>query len=420
MDVFSLFTRKTYSTWLIFACFLLFPVKRSIEVPVLIMTIGGGVLAYKNGRELFREPSVKLLTMLSACIWLPMLFSLGGSYDRKESGEAVLAFLRLYLSGLFVIWALREQRQVDLLIKLLGVLTAFWVIDALFQVVTGHDFFGYAQVPLRLNGLFGERHLKLGIALPVLSPFLMLALRGRPVLMTLAAIATGVVVLLAGSRGGWVSYGLVCVWLIVSETRRAGMPLWRIGTAVALIALVSTLTVFENAGAKARLEQTLLLFSGDEVKIDEALSYRWTLWKDAVEMIRAHPVTGVGVSAFRFAYPEYAKPGDVFMHSKAVDEESGRSTGAAYAHQMVLEVVSETGLVGLAGLALFYGLLVRNWWQASSEQKSRSLPFAMALLAWIFPLNTHASFYSAQWSVMIWLFVGMLCAALQPMQGSKR
>ncbi|MGO9445395.1 MAG: O-antigen ligase family protein [Thiobacillaceae bacterium] len=384
------------------------------------MTIGGGVLLYLRGRELFREPSVRLLTVLSACIWLPMLFSLPGSYDLKESGQAVLAFFRLYLSGLFVIWALRDERQVALLIQLIAALTAFWVIDALFQVITGHDFFGYAQVPLRLNGLFGERHLKLGIALPVLSPFLMLALRRRPVLMMLAAIAAGAVVLLAGSRGGWVSYGLVCVWLIVSETRQAGIPLWKVGTAVALIALAGAFTVIENQGAKARLEQTLLLFSGDELKIDEALSYRWTLWKDAMEMIKAHPVNGVGVSAFRFAYPEYAKPGDVFMYSKGVDEESGRSTGAAYAHQMVLEVVSETGLIGLAGLVLFYGLLVRTWRRASSGQKDLALPFAMALLAWIFPFNTHASFYSAQWSVMIWLIVGMLCATLQPMQRSHR
>ena len=412
----TLSLKPQYSTWLIFACFLLFPFKRSFELPVLIMAIAGLALTYQQGRELFQEPAVKLLTLLSACIWLPMLLSLPDSYDLRASGGGVLAFVRLYLSGLFIIWALNDQKQVTMLIKLLAGLTAFWVVDALFQMVTGHDFFGYAQVPSRLNGVFGEHHLKLGNALPVLSPFLILTLRGKPVLMIIAALLTGAVVIMAGSRGGWVSYGLVCLWLIFSETRRRGVPFWKMGAIVGLMVLAGGLATFANPGAKQRLNQTLLLFSGDEAKIDLALSYRWTLWKDAFAMIKAHPVNGVGVSAFRFAYPEFAGQGDIFMQSKNVDEESGRPTGAVYAHQMVLEVTSETGLIGLAGLMLFYGLMVRHWRQASSGQKALTLPFAMAALAWIFPLNTHPSFYSAQWSVMVWLVISMCCATLYPLR----
>jgi O-antigen ligase len=133
-------------------------------------------------------------------------------------------------------------------------------------------------------------------------------------------------------------------------------------------------------------------------------------------MVKAHPINGVGVSAFRFAYPEFAKPGDPFMQQNHFDEETGRPTGQMYAHQMVLEVLSETGLIGLTGLVLFYSLLVRSWHRASQERRIHSLPFAMGLLAWIFPLNTHPSFYSAQWSVMIWLMIAMLCASLYPLQ----
>jgi O-antigen ligase len=164
---------------------------------------------------------------------------------------------------------------------------------------------------------------------------------------------------------------------------------------------------------KQRLDQTLLLFSGDEAKIDQALSLRWTLWKDAFAMIEAHPVNGVGVRAFRYAYPEFAQPGDIFV---STDEKSGRLTGAFYAHQMVVEVASETGLIGLLGLGLFYALLVRYWRAADAERRLLALPFAMAVMAWIFPLNTHPSFYTAQWSVMIWLLLAMLCAALLPLQ----
>ncbi|MBU1395701.1 MAG: O-antigen ligase family protein [Gammaproteobacteria bacterium] len=402
-----------YFTWLIFFCFLLFPFRRTVELPMLIMTIGGGVLAYQYGRPFFQAPAIKLFTLLFACIWLPMLLSVPDSYALEKSASTGLTFIRLYLSGLFIIWVMSDQKQASLLIKLLAGLTAFWVVDALFQAATGHDFFGYAQRPDRLNGVFGERSLRLGNALPVLAPFLILALRKRLALMLLATATSGAVVILAGSRGGWVSFGLVCVWLILSETRRRGVPLWKAGVVAALIALVGTFAAFENPGARQRLDQTLLLFSGDEAKIDQALSYRWTLWKDAFAMIDAHPVNGVGVRAFRYAYPEFAQPDDPFL---SINEASGRPTGAFYAHQIIMEVTAETGLIGLAGLGLFYVLLVRSWRLASHERRIQSLPFAMAALAWIFPFNTHPSFYTAQWSVLIWLIIAMLCASLLPLQ----
>ena len=405
--------KPQHFTWLVFSCFLLFPFNRSVELPILIMTIGGGVLAYQYGRPFFREPAVRLFTLLFACIWLPMLFSIPDSYDLNKSGSASLSFIRLYLSGLFVIWALSKQNQASLLVKLLAGLTAFWVVDALFQSATGRDFFGYALVANRINGIFGEDGWKLGNALPVLAPFLILALRRKLALMLLAALLTGAVVVLGGSRGGWVSFGLVCIWLIFSETQRRGVAFWKIGAVVALTGLAGTFAVLENPYAKQRLDQTLLIFSGDEAKIDQALSLRWTLWKDAFAMIDAHPVNGVGVRAFRYAYPEFAQADDPFI---SIDEKSGRQTGAYYAHQIVVEVTSETGLIGLAGLGLFYALLVRTWRQANPERRIQALPFAMAALAWIFPLNTHPSFYSAQWSTLIWLVIAILCATLLPLQ----
>ena len=46
--------------------------------------------------------------------------------------------------------------------------------------------------------------------------------------------------------------------------------------------------------------------------------------------------------------------------------------------------------------------------------KNRALPFAMAALAWLFPFNTHTSFYSTQWSQLIWLLLALYCATLLP------
>ena len=181
------------------------------------------------------------------------------------------------------------------------------------------------------------------------------------------------------------------------------------GVATALVAAVGLFAVFQNPGARARLDQSLLLFSGDEALIDRALSNRWTLWKVSANMVAAHPVNGVGIRAFRFAYPDYASPGDPMVNP---DKTTGKITGAAYAHQIVLEVLSEAGFIGLVGLALFYAALVRAWQRASASDKTRALPFALAALAWLFPANTHTAFYSSQWSQLVWLLLALYCASL--------
>jgi len=126
-------------------------------------------------------------------------------------------------------------------------------------------------------------------------------------------------------------------------------------------------------------------------------------------MIEGHPVNGVGVRAFRYAYTEFAGQCDAMVNP---DLKTRKLTGAAYAHQIVLEVFSETGLIGLIGLMLFYIALVRAWMRASPTAKNTALPFALAALAWLFPINTHTAFYSSQWSQLVWLLLALYCAGL--------
>ena len=401
--------KANFPVALIFSCFVLFPFSRSVELPVLIMTVWGIAIAFQQRGKLMQMPAVRLYSLLALCIWIPMLLSFPDTYSVRKTGGTVLVFFRLYFTGLFVIWALQDQARIKLLVKLLAGLAAFWIGDALFQAVAGRDLLGFAYVPQRLNGVFGETDWTLGIALPILVPFLLLALRSKPLWMIAAFIASAIVIIMAGSRGGLVGYVLVCGLILLYEARQRAIHLWKVGLVSVIVASLGLAAVFQHPDVRARMDQTLLLFSGDEILIDRALSNRWTLWKTAGRMIEAHPVNGVGVRAFRFAYPEYAQPGDIMVNP---DKQTGQITGAAYAHQIVLEVLSEAGVIGLIGLLIFYAALIRAWLRAETNAKKIALPFALAALAWLFPLNTHTAFYSSQWSQLIWLLLALYCASL--------
>jgi O-antigen ligase len=171
------------------------------------------------------------------------------------------------------------------------------------------------------------------------------------------------------------------------------------------IGAISTWALRDSSRFGARVERTLLALQGTDAALDEASAGRLSIWGTALAMSAAHPLTGVGVRGFRYAYPEYAAEKDRF-----VDATGG--TGAAHAHQIVLEVLSETGAIGLVGWLIGLGLAVRAWWRADTGARARALAPGLALLAMCFPVNTHLAFYSAWWGLLFWWLLAVYCAAL--------
>ncbi len=389
---------------LVFAALLLLPFGRSVELPTLIMAILGGILIWQQRTSLFGDFAQRLFALLFLAIWLPMLVSALDAVHLPKTLNDSLVFPRLYLAGVFVIWALRAPGRQDRLIRLTSYLVGFWLIDALIQAIMGVDLFGHPYTPGRLNGIYG-RHLDFGVALPVLAPLLLYALLKRPVGLLIAATVIAAVVLLAGSRGGWMSYAVVCVSIAYHLIKQGRVRPQQAVMGALLLGGVVGFLAWQHPDARARVDSTVGVLSGEVKEIDAASSGRVTIWATAARMLAEHPLNGIGVGGFRYAYPQYAQPGDVF-----VDTATG--TGAFYAHQLVVQVLSETGIIGLIGLLVFFWLWWRSWRDAEASARERALPYALAALAWLFPLNTHASFYGAQWSQLIWLLLALYCAAL--------
>ncbi len=221
-----------------------------------------------------------------------------------------------------------------------AVVVVVWLIDAWVQALTGLSFGGAAEAE-RLSGLFGADNLKLGPVLATLSPFLLLSARDRwGGAVSLAFAFLLVPVLLAGSRASWLALALVALVLLWCETRK---PL-RFAAALAVLGLAMGAAVavawHTSEAFDARMQRTLQAFEGTEGEIDFALAGRAQIWRTAGAMIAAHPVNGVGVRGFRYAYAGYAEPGDTFVQRDG--------SGAAHAHRWLLEVLSETGFIGLA------------------------------------------------------------------------
>ncbi len=361
-----------------------------------------------------------LAAALFGAYWLPELASAPDALDRARAWKETAADLR-YLPLLWgVAIAVRAPADRGRVLGGIAWVGLAWGVDAVVQAATGASpLFQVldglksatgggplcpveAQLaPDRINGIFGACNPKLGLVLASLSPFVLAwaARRRGPVAWSLAAAVLGIAVLLAGARAGWISLALVLLvagWQVLGARRLAGFA------GAGLLAVAGL--YLASPSLQQRVERTALVLQADAGGVDGALSGRTRIWRGALCMAAAHPLNGVGVRGFRHAWTRCdPDPG----HAPAWGDGE-----ALHAHQLVLELLSETGLVGLLAW-LAGGLAVwRSWRLADASARQRAAPALLALAVTVFPLNTHLASYSTYWGGVLMLLAGLYAGSL--------
>ncbi|HEY4530596.1 MAG TPA: O-antigen ligase family protein [Luteimonas sp.] len=386
-----------------------------------------GASRFRGGAQLLSGPAWALTSVLFFAYWLPELLSAVGSVDpgralREAGGDLrYLPFLwlvaiavaddrgrRLTFGGLAVIFSIWT---LDALVEVaFDTSPLFWGIDVAKQAISGRPMCDLDQLAQadRLGGVLGPCNLKLGVVLASLSPFVLYAAarRWRTPGWVVAAAAVGVVIVFAGSRASWLTYGLV---LLLSGWRLLG---WRRLLAVfAAGALVTLAIAIMSPEVRNRFERTTLAFQDSASGVDAALSGRARIWGAALCMVRGHPVNGVGARGFREAFPD-CDPGAGTLAAWGEGP-------ALHAHQIVLEVLSETGIVGLLLWLSGVALALRAWRYASAAARERARPAMLALLVTVFPLNTHLAFYSTFWGALTLMLAALYAGSLLARSGAE-
>lgn len=393
----------------IFAVVFLLPFGRASELGVLVCILGA-LLFFARSRDAWKaHPGAKLLLALWACYFAAALISAFDAIQPGKSWSTVAAILRFAPFGYYVCFAVRRESRVRVLYAATGVVVALWALDAWVQILTGYSLGGHAEAQ-RISGIFGADDLKLGLVLAVLSPFVAWAARerfGRAGLVVALLFLLGPI-LLAGERAAWLMFALVVVACFWRESESSARFVIWIVCACAVAALAVGIAWKTSPRFDQRMQRTLLAFDDSPQALDTASSGRLDIWRTALKMAWAHPVNGVGVRDFRFAYPQFARPGDRFLSIEAC----GPGQGACHPHQIVLEVLDDTGAIGVALWLFGVVLVVRAYRHADSRARFRAWPAAIGLFVMVFPVNTHLAFYSAWWGLLFWWLVALWCAAL--------
>jgi O-antigen ligase len=387
----------------------LLPFGRASELGTLICMLGAIVLFARNRHALTGHPGARLLLWLWAAYFLAASISSLDAIDPARSWSTVAAYLRFAPFGVYVCFAVRREARLRALCLATGIVVALWALDAWVQALTGFSLGGHAEAE-RISGIFGAGDLKLGPVLASLSPFVLWATRrrfGRGGLIV-AMLFLLVPILLAGMRAAWITYAVAVLAFFWVETRTPlRFAAWMLAACV-VVAAAMGIAWKTSSRFDARMDRTLVALHDSQHALDYASSGRLDIWRVAVRMIAAHPINGVGVRDFREAYPHYAPANDHFVTAEAC----GVGEGACHPHQILLEVLADTGMVGLALWLAALALALRAWRAVGAEARRRAFPVTVALAVTLFPLNTHFAFYSAWWGLFFWWLLALWCAAL--------
>jgi O-antigen ligase len=402
--------QNEWACWLAVAFIALLPIRRLSEIPLSIFAIALMPMARSAEKRKRILCSARLILPLFLCYWVPIVLSSMDSMDPQKSWVHSFAALRYLAAALALSTLLSTTSARELVLRWTAYLLLFWVLDGYVQLFFGSDLFGITMHPDRLNALFANKYQFFGPTLAILSPLVLEhARRQWPAWAWSLSFALVLgAVMIAGMRAGWLMMVIVLASYLVLMLKQENRELRRtILTVPVLVTLVVGLSYFYSPLLQERLHVTHAFTLGSEPALDNSSMERIPIFKTALKMYREHPVNGIGVRAFPVAYLAYAEADDVH-----VQKSNGRS-GATHAHNLILEVMADTGTIGLAGLLLAMLFLWNRRADTAPAERHEAFPFALAILLVLFPFNSHFAIYGTYTSSLIWFLVGLWASAHQ-------
>ncbi len=331
-----------------------------------------------------------------------------------------------------------------------------WVVGAMLGAAAAQALIGVWQFALRGDGpehflILGDRFYRaygtfeqpnpyggfLGLALPLaaglalgalgawLKPIWQSAATDRPLnlwralpfifnrrLLRLAGLALLAALLLAGllmswSRGAWLGFGAAALAVLLAWPRRAWVGAALVAASLVCGALVLRSGLLPGAIANrltdfAEFTQTFDVRGADITGENYAVLERLAHWQAAEEMARYNLWLGVGIGNYEPVYPAYAL--------------INWQQPLGHAHNIYLNLLAETGIIGLVAYAALWIWVIWHTWLATRSAAIWQRSLAIGLLGVWAHLSVHQlvdKLYVANLHLIVGALLGVLTLLLR-------
>jgi len=374
--------------------FLFFSLAVSVATRQLIwlMVVVSLLTLITNREAILSTPGMKKAAMLFACIALPGLISLLFSVNLDRGISAVFRFAAYALAAWVVLSVKIEEGDAKRIMSFLGILLVAWAIDGFVQLLTGVSLLGDPLVELGEEGAIvtGSLQLGYGATLAILSPFFLEALRRAGGMgVGILSLPVYAAIVMSGHQSSAVLalIGLAGWTMLALRNKEVGAKRQVTGFVIAaIIGLLLGVYLSVVTGQVSTLAEAPARY--------QSFLYQSQLWELSWQAFMDHWLTGVGMRGFG---------------TYALATDASTIPGLAetwHSHLTILEVISETGLVGLIG----YGVLLRRLWGYFQDERMHVAVAGLTALLAVFPLGTAVGMYSYIGGNLIFLTFTLLIA----------
>lgn len=374
--------------------FLFFSLAVSVATRQLIwlMVVVSLLTLITNREAILSTPGMKKAAMLFACIALPGLISLLFSVNLDRGISAVFRFAAYALAAWVVLSVKIEEGDAKRIMSFLGILLVAWAVDGFVQLLTGVSLLGDPLVELGEEGAIvtGSLQLGYGATLAILSPFFLEALRRAGGMgVGILSLPVYAAIVMSGHQSSAVLalIGLAGWAMLALRNKEVGAKRQVTGFVIsAIIGLLLGVYLSVVTGQVSTLAEAPARY--------QSFLYQSQLWELSWQAFKDHWFTGVGMRGFG---------------TYALATDASAIPGLAetwHSHLTILEVISETGLVGLIG----YGLLLRWLWGYVQDERIHVAVAGLTALLAVFPLGTAVGMYSYIGGNLIFLTFTLLIA----------
>jgi O-antigen ligase len=370
--------------------------------PGLVLTVlAMAVLAFGGHR---RELSAALSTVEAKrylLFFALMIFGIPFAYHRGLAFQEVL--LHYTVNVVFFVLLVAQLTSLQRLKSFLWVICLSTMVYSVFGGLLQAGSFGDGRLEL-LGGVFdpNDTAYVLLSLFPLCLYFVQFNAGLVKRLVAIAAICGAIAtILLTGSRGGIVAFGVVLLMLLL--TRTTGIGVGR--KLLLMVALASSWFLMKD---KIDVERYLTLSSLSSDYNVTSEGGRTKLWGEAFDLSLAHPLTGVGVHCFSTAADQARRlAGESYLRWHAV-------------HNSYLQVAAEVGLIGFTVYMLIYLRSLRTFFRLSRSRLQSPQALEIAALSGLMLLGftglmISGFFLSQGYSIFATLYFA-LAACLERLQ----
>ena len=343
----------------------------------------------------------KVLVIFAVTLFVSAAFSLERGRSFHEAVSTLFSMLPFFLALFYV----RSWR-------LAAAIVGAFAVSAFLN-----DLWAALQVYFHLNFGWGNRPVGFSKSPTFLGSFMLMTI---PVLFLVPAhlfsrlpwkvfcwgcsIFSIVVLFLTQTRGAWIAFFGTVIVLVLLEVRYRKVCL--VGLIVLLMACMTAFHEYPEYYTRAGQTLDPQFQSNTE---------RVLMWKAAVQIFADHPIVGIGQDEFGLVYNrDYIS---LQAKERPVDPNNPRS-GHGHPHNNLLKVLSERGLVGIAGFLLVHGFVLLQLYRAFRRAKNpNAYMFAFAAILVFVGIQmeglTDTNLQISQIARTYWFLLGLCFAAAQ-------